>query len=156
MYHIKMEEIDEQHVEHENTNAARATRRQQELAAATPATGQHAPNAGQGNDNVGARAPAAPATPQPHQQGKESRVNCLRARDLLMDFEWDGLEVYNSPQTNLGLTLAALNQLEDTPTIRRLQSNVRVAATQIEERGTGYIRMTASSYSRSKSEPPRQ
>jgi hypothetical protein len=36
----------------------------------------------------------------------------------------------------LGLTLAALNQLEDTFTVRRLQSNVRVAATQIEERGT--------------------
>jgi hypothetical protein len=55
-------------------------------------------------------------------------VNRLRARDLLSDFEQDGLEVYNSPQTNLGAALAALNQHEDTPTVRRLQANVRVAA----------------------------
>jgi hypothetical protein len=69
----------------------------------------------------------------------------LLARDLLRDFERDGLEVYNSPQTNLGAALAALNHLEDTPTVRHLQANVRVTTVQIEERGPGYSRSTASS-----------
>jgi hypothetical protein len=58
----------------------------------------------------------------------------LLARDLLRDFERDGLKVYNSPQTNLGAALAALNHLEDTPMVRRLQANVLVAPAQIEER----------------------
>jgi hypothetical protein len=80
----------------------------------------------------------------------------VRARDLLRDFERDDLEVYNSPQTNLGAALAALNHLEDSPTVRRLQANVRVAAAQIEARGPGYRRSTSSSYSRSRSERPRQ
>jgi hypothetical protein len=74
-----------------------------------------------------------------------------RARDLLRDFERDGLEVYNSPQTNLGAALAALNHLEDSLMIRRLQANVCIAAAQIEERGPGYSRSAASFYSRSKS-----
>jgi hypothetical protein len=78
----------------------------------------------------------------------------LRARDLLRDFECDGLEVYNSPQTNLGAALAALNHLEDSPAVRRLQANVRVAATQVEERGPGYSRSAASSYYKSRSERP--
>jgi hypothetical protein len=39
---------------------------------------------------------------------------------------------------------------------RRLQANVRIAATQIEERGPGYSRSAASSYSKSRSERPRQ
>jgi hypothetical protein len=58
----------------------------------------------------------------------------------------------------LGAALAALNHLEDSPMIRRLQANVRVAAAQIEERGSGYNRSAASSYSKSKSrsERPRQ
>jgi hypothetical protein len=42
------------------------------------------------------------------------RANRLCARDLLTDFECDGLEVYNSPQTNLGADLASLNHLEDS------------------------------------------
>jgi hypothetical protein len=125
---------------------------QQELAGANPAAGQHADNTTQGNDNIGGQAPAAPANYQ-HHEGHPSR---LRARDLLRDFERDGLDVYNSPQTNLGAALAALNQLEDTPTIRRLQANVRVAAAQIEERGPGCNRSTARSYSRSRSERPHQ
>jgi hypothetical protein len=58
------------------------------------------------------QAPAAPANHQQH----EPRGNRLRASDLLREFERDGLEVYNSPKTNLGAALAALNQLEDTPT----------------------------------------
>jgi hypothetical protein len=98
-------ETDEQRVERENANAGRAARRQQELAAAAPAAGQQAGNAGQGNDNIGAQAPTAPANPQQH----EPRANRLRARDLLRDFERDGLEVYKSSQTNLGVALAALN-----------------------------------------------
>jgi hypothetical protein len=73
-----------------------------------------------------------------------------------MDFERDGLEVYNSPQTNLGAALSALNHLEDSPVVRRLQANFRVVAAQIEERGPGYSRSAASSYSRSRSEHPRQ
>jgi hypothetical protein len=60
--------------------------------------------------------PAAPANYQ-HQEGRPSR---LRARDLLRDFERDGVEVYNSPQTNLGAALTAINHLEDTPAIRCL------------------------------------
>jgi hypothetical protein len=40
--------------------------------------------------------------------------------------------------------------------VQRLQSNIRVAAAQIEERGPGYNRSATSSYSRSKSEHPRQ
>jgi hypothetical protein len=35
----------------------------------------------------------------------------------------------------LGAALTVLNHLEDSPAIRRLQANVRVAAAQIEERG---------------------
>jgi hypothetical protein len=77
-------------------------------------------------------------------------------QDLLRDFEHDGLGVYNSPQTNLGAALAALNHLEDSPAVRRLQANVRVAAAQIEERGPGYSRSATSSYSRSRSERPRR
>jgi hypothetical protein len=53
-------------------------------------------------------------------------TNCVC--ELLRDFEHDGLEVYNSPQTNLGAALATLNHLEDSPVIRCLQANVRVAA----------------------------
>jgi hypothetical protein len=40
--------------------------------------------------------------------------------------------------------------------VRRLQANVCVAAAQIEETGPGYSRSVASSYSRSRSEHPRQ
>jgi hypothetical protein len=100
----------------------------------------------------------APATPQQRRQEDPPRANRLRARDLLRDFERDGLEVYNSPQTNLGAPLAALNHLEDSPMIRCLQANVHVAAAQIEERGPRYSRSAASSYSRSRSrsERPRQ
>jgi hypothetical protein len=61
-------ETDEQCQERENANAARATRWQQELAAASLAAsqqpGQHAANAGQGNDNARQQAPAAPTNPQ--------------------------------------------------------------------------------------------
>jgi hypothetical protein len=56
----------------------------------------------------------------------------------------------------LGASLATLNHLEDTPTVRRLQANVCVAATPIEERGPEYSRSAASSYSRRKSECPHQ
>jgi hypothetical protein len=149
-------ETDEQRVDCENANAARATRQQQKLTTAAPAARQQAGNTGQYNNNIGVQAPATPSAPQPHQQGNEPRANRLRARDLLRDFERDDLEVYNSPQTNLRAALAALNQLEDTPTVRHLQANVRVAAAQIEEWGPGYSRSAASSYSRSRSERPRQ
>jgi hypothetical protein len=86
-------ETDEQRIERENTNVARATTHgQQELAAAAPGAGQPAGNIGQGAGNqpvgnVGAQAPAAPAAPQQHQQHNEPRRNRLRARDLLRDFE---------------------------------------------------------------------
>jgi hypothetical protein len=70
----------------------------------------------------------APAAPRQRRQDDPPRANRLRARDLLRDFERNGLEVYNSPQTNSGATLAALNHLEDSPMVRRLQANVRVAA----------------------------
>jgi hypothetical protein len=50
-------ETDEQRVERENTNAARGVRPQQELAAAALTTGQHAGNAGQGDNNVRMQAP---------------------------------------------------------------------------------------------------
>jgi hypothetical protein len=56
----------------------------------------------------------------------------------------------------LGAALFSLNHLEDAPAIRRLEANVRVAATQILERGPGYNKSAASSYSRSRSERPRQ
>jgi hypothetical protein len=56
----------------------------------------------------------------------------------------------------LGATLAALNHLKDSPAVRRLQANICVAAAQIEERGPGYSRFAASSYSRSRSERPHQ
>jgi hypothetical protein len=149
-------EIDEQRQERENANAARAVQRQQELVVAAPSAGQPPANAGQVNANVGQQAPAAPAAPQQRRQDNLPRANRLRARDLLRDFERDRLEVYNSPQTNLGAALAALNHLEDSPMVRRLQANVRIATAQIEERGPGYSRSAASSYSRSRSERPRQ
>jgi hypothetical protein len=60
-------ETDEQRVERENAKADKAARRQQELAAAAPAAGQHVGNAGQGNDNIGMQAPAAPANHQQHE-----------------------------------------------------------------------------------------
>jgi hypothetical protein len=87
----------------------------------------------------------APAAPQQRRQDDPPRANRLCARDLFKDFERDGLEVYNSPQTNLGAALAALNHLEDSPMIRRLQANIRVAVAQIEERGPGYSRSAGSS-----------
>jgi FtsZ-interacting cell division protein ZipA len=145
-------ETDAQRKERENANADMAARWQQELAAAAPVTGQHAANAGQGNDNIGEQAPIAPANHQHH----EGHPSHLRARDLLRNFEHDGLEVYNSPQTNPVAALAALNQFEDTPMIRRLQANVHFATAQIEERGPGYSRSAASSYFRSRSKRPRQ
>jgi hypothetical protein len=46
-------ETDEQRQERENANAARAVRRQQELAAATPGAGHQPANAGQVSANVG-------------------------------------------------------------------------------------------------------
>jgi hypothetical protein len=148
-------ETDEHRVERGNANADRATRQQQELTATAPTVGQHAGNGGQDNDNIGMQALTSPANNQPHQQ-HEPRGNHLCARDLLNDFERDGYEVYNSPQANLEAALAALNQLEDTPTTRRLHADVRVATAQIEERGHGYSRSAASYYSRSRSECPRQ
>jgi hypothetical protein len=129
-------EIDEQHVERENANTARATRRQQELVAGTPAAGQHTGNAGQGDVNICMQALAAPAAHQPHQQGNEPRQNRLRTRDLLRDFEQDGHEVYNSPEANLGVALAALGQLKDTPVVRHLQVNLRIATAQVKEQGS--------------------
>jgi hypothetical protein len=141
-------ETDEQCVERENANTARVVRRQQELVAAASA-------AKQPPGNIGMQEPAAPIAPQPHQQ-HEPRRSRLRARDLLRDFEQDGHEVYNSPQANLGAALAALSQLENTPAIRRLQAHIRVATAQVEERGIGYSRSAASSYSRRRSEHPRQ
>jgi hypothetical protein len=98
----------------------------------------------------------APVAPQQRRHDDPPCANRLRARDLLRDFECDRHEVYNSPQTNLGVALAVLNQLEDSPAIRCLQANVRFAAAQIEETGPGYSRSAASSYSRSRSEHPRQ
>jgi hypothetical protein len=74
-------------------------------------------NAGQVNANIGQQAPAAPAAPHQRHHDDPPRANILRARDLLRDFERDGLEVYNSPQTNLGAALAALNHLEDSPAV---------------------------------------
>jgi hypothetical protein len=44
----------------------------------------------------------------------------------------------------------------DTPAIRRLQGHICVATAQVEERGPRYNRSVASSYSRSRSEHPRQ
>jgi hypothetical protein len=57
-------ETDEQRAERENANSNKVARRQQELAAAASAAGQHTGNAGQGNDNIGAQAPASPANHQ--------------------------------------------------------------------------------------------
>jgi hypothetical protein len=111
-------ETDEQHQERENANAARAVRRQQELAAATPGAGQQPANAVQVNTNTGQQAPAAPAAPQQRCHDDPPRPNRLRARDLLRDFERNGLEFYNSLQTNLGDALSALNHLEYFPMVR--------------------------------------
>jgi hypothetical protein len=61
----------------------------------------------------------APAAPQQQCRDDSPHSNKLHARDLLRDFEHDGLEVYNSPQTNFGPALAALNHLEDFPMVRR-------------------------------------
>jgi hypothetical protein len=149
-------ETDEQRQERENANAARAVRRQQELVAPAPGAGQQLVNDGQVNDNASQQVHAALAAPQQWCHDDTPRANRLRARDLLRDFEPDGLEVYNSPQTNLGAALAALTHLEDSPAVRRLQANVRITTTQIEERGPGYNRSATSSYSRSRSERPRQ
>jgi hypothetical protein len=149
-------ETDAQHQERENANAAQAVRRQQEIAAAATAAGLPPANAEQVNANPEQQALVVPAAPQQRRHDDPPRANRLRARDLLRNFEHDGHEVYNSPQTNLGAALAVLNHLEDSPAIRRLQANVRVAAAQIEETGPGYSRSVASSYSRNRSERHRQ
>jgi hypothetical protein len=78
---------------------------------------QQPANTGQVNANVGQQAPAAPVAPQQRRHDDPPRANRLSARDLLRDFKRDGLEVYNSPQTNLGAALAALNHLEDSPMV---------------------------------------
>jgi hypothetical protein len=116
----------------ENANASRAIRRQQELATPAPGAGQQPVqqpvNTGQANDNTNQQVPAAPAAPQQQHHDDPPCANRLRARDLLRDFERGGLKVYNSPQTNIGASLATLNHLEGSPVVRRLQANVRVAA----------------------------
>jgi hypothetical protein len=134
----------------------------QEVDAAAAVADQPAGNVAQGvgvqpGSNVvnGAQLPATPAAPQQQQNHNEPRRVCLQARDLLRDFEQDKHEVYNSPQENLGATLTTLVQLEDTPVIRRLQAHICVANAQVEERGPGYSRSAASSYSRSRLERSR-
>jgi hypothetical protein len=72
----------------------------------------------------------------------------------MRDFEQDGHEIYNSPQANLGATLAALGQLEDTPAIWRLQAHIRATTAQVEERGPRYSRSAASSNSWRRPEHP--
>jgi hypothetical protein len=69
----------------------------------------------------------APVAPQQRRQYDPPRANRLRAQDILRDFERDGLEVYNSPQTNLGAALAVLNHLEDSegPIQRTREGGVR-------------------------------
>jgi hypothetical protein len=104
-----------QRQERENANATRAVRRQEEVAAL--GAGLQLSNVGQVNANAAQQALVAPAAPQQRRQDDSPRANRLRARYLLRDFEHDGLEVYNSPQTNLGAALAALNHLEDSPAI---------------------------------------
>jgi hypothetical protein len=121
-------ETDKQRQEHENANAARAVQRQQELAIFAPSAGHQPANAGQANANAGQQALAAPAALQQRRQDDLPRANRPHARDLLTDFERDGLEVYNLPQTNLGAALATLNHLEDSPMVWRLQANVCIAA----------------------------
>jgi hypothetical protein len=131
-------ETDEQRQKRENANAARAVRRQQELAA--PAQVQVSnqfnnqltpdkPMTMLVNKYLGASCSSAatPAAPQQRCHDDQPRASRLRERDLLRDFECDDLEVYNSPQTDLGAALAALNHLEDSPVVRHLQANVRVA-----------------------------
>jgi hypothetical protein len=149
-------ETDVQLQERKNANAARAVQRQQEIVVVAPCAGLQPANTGQVNANPVQQALVAQAAPQQRRHDDPPRANRLRARDLLRDFERDGHEVYNSPQTNWGAALAVLNHLEDSPAIRRLRANVRVAAAQIEERGPGYSRFAASSYSRSRSERPHQ
>jgi hypothetical protein len=104
-----------QRQERENANATRAVRRQEEVAAL--GAGLQLSNVGQVNANAAQQALVAPAAPQQRRQDDSPRANRLRARYLLRDFEHDGLEVYNSPLTNLGAALAALNHLEDSPAI---------------------------------------
>jgi hypothetical protein len=96
-------ETDVQRQERENTNAARVVRRQQEIA--TPGADLQLANVGQVNANPAQQALVAPAAPQQRRHNDPPHANRLRARDLLRDFERDGLDVYNSPQTNLGAAL---------------------------------------------------
>jgi hypothetical protein len=93
-------ETDAQHQERENANTARAVRRQQEIASAAQAAGLQPANAEQVNANPEQQALVVPAAPQQRRHDDPPRANRLRARDLLRDFECDGHEVYNSPQTN--------------------------------------------------------
>jgi hypothetical protein len=102
-----------QRQERENANTTRAVRRHQEIAS----LGADLQLANVGQVNAAQQALVAPAAPQQRRQDDPPRANRLRARDLLRDFERDGLEVYNSPQTNLGAALAVLNHLEDSPAI---------------------------------------
>jgi hypothetical protein len=152
-------ETNEQHIRHENANVEQVVCRQEKKDAAAVAASQPVENVVSGADdqlagNVGGQALAAPAAHQ--RQDNEPRRHLLRARDLLRYFEQDGHEVYNSHQSNLGAALVELGQLEDTPATRRLQDHIRIATAQVEERGVGYSRSASSSYSRSRSEWPRQ
>jgi hypothetical protein len=71
-------ETNEQLQERENANAARAIRRQQELAAVVPAAGQQPGkqpvNARQVNDNARQQVPTALGAPQPRRQDNQPRA----------------------------------------------------------------------------------
>jgi hypothetical protein len=88
-------EIDAQRQERENANAARAVRRQQEITA--PGADLQLANVGQVNANPAQQALVAPAAPHQRRHDDPPRAKRLRARDLLRDFERDGLDIYNSP-----------------------------------------------------------
>jgi hypothetical protein len=72
-------ETDAQRQERENANAARAVRRQQEIAAAAPAAGLQLANAGQVDANPEQQALVAPAAPQQRRHDDPPRANRLHA-----------------------------------------------------------------------------
>jgi hypothetical protein len=67
------------------------------------------------------------------------------ARDLRLEFEEAGLPTFNSPQANLGVVLAHLQQADPSPEVEEAMAYVRVATTLVEKSATSKSAASTSS-----------
>jgi hypothetical protein len=79
----------------------------------------------------------------------------LCARDLRLDFEEAGLQTFNSPQANLGVALAHLQQANPSPEAKAAMAYVRIAIALVEKSAASKsAASTSSRHSRSRSNWP--